>query len=84
MDNVFMNSENRKTSGIYGLLFRLADEINLRRSNEYVALLNLSMYCLWINIKKSQKKKFKKSAPTRNEKFDLPDGSYFVSDIQDY
>ena len=53
MDNVFMNSENRKTSGIYGLLFRLADEINLRRSNEYVALLNLSMYCLWINIKKS-------------------------------
>ena len=60
MDNVFMNSENRKTSGIYGLLFRLADEINLRRSNEYVALLNLSMYCLWINIKKSQKKKFKK------------------------
>ena len=60
MDNVFMNSENRKTSEIYGLLFRLADEINLRRSNEYVALLNLSMYCLWINIKKSQKKEFKK------------------------
>ena len=53
MDNVFMNSENRKTSEIYRLLFRLADEINLRRSNEYVALLNLSMYCLWINIKKS-------------------------------
>ena len=84
MDNIFMSFENRKTSEFYRLLFRLADEINLRRSNKYVALSNLSMYCLWINIKKPQKKKFKKSAPTRNEKFDLPDGSYFVSDIQDY
>ena len=28
--------------------------------------------------------KFKISAPTWNEEFDLPDGSYFVSDIQDY
>ena len=24
------------------------------------------------------------SAPTRNDKFELPDRSYFVSDIQDY
>ena len=23
-------------------------------------------------------------APTRNDEFQLPDGSYFVSDIQDY
>ena len=28
--------------------------------------------------------KFKLSAQTWNEKFDLPDGSYSVSDIQDY
>ena len=28
--------------------------------------------------------KFKISAPTWNEEFELPDGSYFVSDIQDY
>ena len=47
-----MSFENRKTSEFYRLLFRLADEINLRRSNKYVALSNLSMYCLWINIKK--------------------------------
>ena len=38
---------------------------------------------------KSQKKfcknnKFKISAPSQNEKFELPDGSYSVSDIQDY
>ena len=24
------------------------------------------------------------SAPTWNEEFELPDGSYFVSDIEDY
>ena len=36
-------------------------------------------------IKKSYKNnKFKISAPTWNEKFELPDGSYSVSDIQDY
>ena len=28
--------------------------------------------------------KFKISAPTWNDKFELPDGSYFVSDIQDH
>ena len=28
--------------------------------------------------------KFKNSAPTWNDEFDLPDGSYSISDIQDY
>ena len=37
------------------------------------------------NIKKSYKNnKLKISALTSNEEFELPDGSYFVSDIQDY
>ena len=36
-------------------------------------------------MKKSYKNnKFKKSAPTWNEEFELPDGSCSVSDIQDY
>ena len=36
-------------------------------------------------MKKSCKnKKFKISAPTWNEEFELPDGSCSVSDIQDY
>ena len=42
------------------------------------------MYYTWKNIKKSCKNKFKISAPIWNEKFDLPDLSYSVSDIQDY
>ena len=37
------------------------------------------------NIKKSYKNnKFKISAPTWNEEFELPDGSYSLPDTQDY
>ena len=57
----------------------------LKRSNKYVVLSNLSKYYTWKNIKKSCKNnKFKISAPTWNEKFELTDGSYSVSDIQGY
>ena len=50
-----------------------------------MALANLSIYYTWKNIKSEYKKdKFKISAPTWNDTFDLPDGSYSVADIQDY
>ena len=42
------------------------------------------IYYTWRNIKNSYNNKFKISAPTWNDKFELPDGSYSVSDIQDY
>ena len=46
---------------------------------------NLSIYYKWKNIKSSYKNnKFKISAPTWNEEFELPDGSYSISDIQYY
>ena len=77
-----MNSENRKTSKAHRLLLNLSDKINLKRSDKYVALSNLSIYYTWKNIKKSYKNdKFKISALTWNEEFELPDGSYSVSDI---
>ena len=80
-----MNSTNSKISDAHRLLINLADKINLKRSNKYVAISNLSIYYKWENIKKSyNNNKFKISAPTWNEKFELPDGSYSVSDIQDY
>ena len=85
MDTIFMNSENSKTSDPHRLLLNLTDKINLKRSDKYVALSNLSIYYTWKNIKKSYKNnKFKISAPTWNEEFELPDESYSVSDIQDY
>ena len=46
---------------------------------------NLSICCRWKNTKTSyNNNKFKISAPTRNDKFELSDGSYSVSNIQDY
>ena len=77
-----MNFENSKTSDLHRLLLNLSGKINLKSSDKYVAFSNLSIYYTWKNIKKSYKNnKFKISAPTWNEEFELPDGSYSVSDI---
>ena len=48
-----MNSKNSKTSEPHRPLLNLADKIDLKRSDKYVALSNLSMYYTWKNIKKS-------------------------------
>ena len=67
------------------MLLNLTDKINLKESDKYVALSNLSIYFTWKNIKKSYKNnKFKISVPTWNKEFELPDGLYSVSYIQDY
>ena len=85
MDTRFMNSENVKISDCHRLLLYLSDKINLKRSDKHDALSNLRIYYTWKNIKKSYKNiKFKISAATWNEEFELPDGSYSVSDIQEY
>ena len=84
MDTIFMNSENSKTSE-YVLGLKLTDKLGLRRGQKTVALSNLSIYYTWKNIKSLyNNNKFKISAPTWNEEFELPDGSYSKSDIQDY
>ena len=80
-----MNSENSKTSDPHRLILSLINKINLKRSDKYLALSNLSIYNTWKNIAESYKNnKFKISVPTCNEEFELPDGSYSVSDFQDY
>ena len=57
----------------------------LKRSDKYFALSNLSIDSTWKSIKNSYKNnRFKMLAPTWNEESELPDGSYSVSDIQDY
>ena len=85
MDTIFMKSENSKTSEHHILVLKLTDKLDLRRGQKTVALSNLSIYYTWKNVKSSyNNNKFKISAPTRSEEFELPDGSYSVSDIQDY
>ena len=85
MDTIFMNSENSKTSEHNVLVLKPTDKLDLRRGQKTVALSNLSIYYTWKNVKRSHNNnKFKISAPTWREEFKLPDGSYSVSDIQDY
>ena len=81
---MFMNSGNSKTSDPHRLLLNLLGKINLKRKDKSVALSNLGNYYAWKYIKKTYKNnKYIISAPTWNEEFELPDGSYSVSDIQD-
>ena len=85
MDTIFMNSENSRTSEYHVLVLKLADKLDLRRGQKSVALSNLSIYYTWKNIKSSYNNNtFKISAPTWSDEFELPDGSYSISDIQDY
>ena len=73
MNTIFMNSEISKTSDPHRLLLNPKDKINLKRSEKYVALSNLSIFYTWENIKSHTKNIFKMSAPTWNEEFELPD-----------
>ena len=87
MDTIFMNSENSRTSKPHLLILKLLDKLDLRIGKKVIALSNLSIYYTWKNIKRSYNSKhlkFKTSAPTWNDEFELPDGSYSISDIQDY
>ena len=85
MDTIFMNSENSNTSRPHVFKLKLTSKLDLRIGEKIIALSNLSIYYTWKNIKNSyNNNKFKISAPTWNDEFELPDGSYSVSDIQDY
>ena len=85
MDTIFMNSENSKTSKPHVLTLKLTSKLDLRIGEKVIALSNLSIYYTWRNIKSScNNNKFKISTPTWDDKFELTDGSYSVSDIQDY
>ena len=85
MEAIFKNTENSKTSEPQKFKLDLTDKLNLKNPNKSMTLANLSIYYTWKNIKsQSNNNKFKISAPTWNDTFDLPDGSYSIADIQDY
>ena len=80
-----MNSGKSRIFDPYGLLVSLLDKRKLKRNDRYVALSNFSIYYTWKNILKIfRNNKFKISAPTQNEELELSDGSYSISDIEDY
>ena len=85
MNTIIMNSENSKPSKSHILALKLTNKLDLRIGGKVIALSNLSIYYTWRNIKSSyNNNKLKISAPTWNDKFELPDGFYYVSDIEDY
>ena len=63
----------------------LTDKPNLKDPKKNMALASLNIYYTWKNMKSEYSNhKFKISAPTWNDTFNLPEGSYSISDIQGY
>ena len=84
-ETFFMNTKNSKTSEPNRFKYDLIDKLDLKNPNKNMALVNLSIYYTWKNVKSIYKNnKFKISTPTWNETFDLPDGPYNISEIQGY
>ena len=85
METFFMNTKNSKTNEPHRLKYNLIDKLDLKNSNKNMALASLSIYYTWKNVKSIyNNNKFKISAPTWNDTFDLPDGSYNIPAIQNY
>ena len=85
METIFMNTENSKTNELHKFFLNFSQRLDLISSNKHVALQNLSIYYTWKNIRKQYKNnKSEIIAPTWNDEFELPDGSYYKSDIQNY
>ena len=86
METIFMNTENTKTNDSNKFIYQFTEKLNLKNpNNKNIGLVNLSIYYTWKNIKSAyNSNKFKISASTWNDEFDLTDGSYSISDILDY
>ena len=80
-----MNTENSKTNEPHKFVLNLSQRLDLRSSDKHVALQKLSIYYTWKNVRKKYKNnKLKIIAPTWNDELEFPDGSYSVSDIEDW
>ena len=85
METSFMNTKNSKTSEPYRFKYDLIEKLDLKNPNKNMAFGSLSIYYTWKNVKSTyNNNKFKISAPTWNETFDLPDESHNISEIQNY
>ena len=81
-----MNTNDIKTNESNKFVYQFTDKLNLKTpNNKNIGLVNLNIYYTWKNIKSAyNNNKFKLSAPTWNDEFDLLDVSYSISYIQDY
>ena len=81
-----MNTKNSKTNEFKKFIYQFTGKLSLKaRNNKNIVLVNLSIYYIWKNIKSEyNNNKSKVSPPNWNDEFDLTDGSYSISGIQDY
>ena len=80
-----MNTANSKTNQSNEFVYNFTDKLNLKNPNKNITLANLSIYYTWKNVKsKCNNNKFKISAPTWNDTFDVRDGSYSIATLQNY
>ena len=85
METFFMNTKNSKTNEPNRFKYDLIDKLDLKNPNKNIVLGNLSIYDTWKNVKSTyNNNKFKISAPTWTDTFDLPNGSYNIPAIQNY
>ena len=86
METIFMNTENSKTNESNKFIYQFTDKLNLKTPNDKnIGLVTLSIYYTRKYIKSAyNNNKFKISAPTCNDEFHLANGSYSISDIQNY
>ena len=74
-----MNTLNSKTDESNKFIYKFTDKLNLKNPNKNMALANLSIYYTWQNIKSEyNNNKFKISAPTTNDEFNLSDLILFL------
>ena len=79
METFFMNTKNSKTNEPNRFKYDLIDKLDLKNPNKNMALANLSIYYTWKNVKSTyNNNKFKISAPTWNETFEIQDYIEYV------
>ena len=74
-----MNTENSKINKSHKCFYKFTDKLNLKNPNKSITFKKFITHGKTLNLHI----KFKISASTWNNEFDLSDGSYSVSDIQD-
>ena len=80
-----MNTKNSKINEPHRFRLSLTGKLNLKNPKENMALANLSIYYTWKSIEWAyNNNKFKISAPSWNNEFDLPDGSHSIAGMQYY
>ena len=80
-----MNRENSEKTEPHKLALNLSKGLDLRSSNKKVAFQKLSIYYKWRNMRQEYKNnKIKRIDQMWNDELESTDGSYSVSDMEDY